>query len=202
MEGIRWLFFDIGSTLADESGVYADIYRKIAQSAGVSEEQVRQTALGIYMNGGRGDRETARLFGVDFPSWDPSLEVLYDDAKEVLRILSGRYCTGIIANQIPGTEERLEAFGIRRYMDVVAASGEEGVSKPDPELFEIALRKAGCVPEEAVMIGDRLDNDIAPARKLGMKTIWIRQGYGRLRVPESEAPDLEADCLSDLLNIL
>ena len=37
---------------------------------------------------------------------------------------------------------------------------------------------AGCQAENAVMIGDRLDNDIAPAKKLGMKTVWIRQGDG------------------------
>ena len=35
---------------------------------------------------------------------------------------------------------------------------------------------AGCRPEEAVMVGDRLDNDIFPAKALGMGTVWVRQG--------------------------
>lgn len=37
---------------------------------------------------------------------------------------------------------------------------------------------AKCKPENAVMIGDRIDNDIVPAKQLGMKTIWIKQGFG------------------------
>lgn len=56
------------------------------------------------------------------------------------------------------------------------ASAEEGVSKPDPRIFEIALGRADCKAEHAVMIGDRIDNDVVPAKKMGMKTVWIRQG--------------------------
>lgn len=47
--------------------------------------------------------------------------------------------------------------------------------------------KAGCLPQNAVMVGDRLDNDIAPAKNLGMKTIRIKQGFGKYAVPENEA---------------
>ena len=65
------------------------------------------------------------------------------------------------------------------------ASAEEGVSKPDPRIFEIALGRADCKAEHAVMIGDRIDNDVVPAKKMGMKTVWIRQGgavgYGSYR---------------------
>ena len=45
MDNIKWLFFDIGSTLADESKVYEDIFRKIAEAACVSEEYVNQKAI-------------------------------------------------------------------------------------------------------------------------------------------------------------
>lgn len=56
------------------------------------------------------------------------------------------------------------------------ASAEEGISKPNPRIFEIALGRADCKAEHAVMIGDRIDNDVVPAKKMGMKTVWIRQG--------------------------
>ena len=36
------------------------------------------------------------------------------------------------------------------------------------------------------MVGDRLDNDIVPANKIGMKTVWIKQGFGGLAMPESD----------------
>lgn len=56
----------------------------------------------------------------------------------------------------------------------------------------------------AVMIGDRIDNDIVPAKQLGMKTIWIKQGFGSLWtvMDESEKADIEVNNLSDILNYL
>lgn len=82
---------------------------------------------------------------------------------------------------------------MRKYIDLVIASAEEGVSKPDRRIFEIALERSGCKPENAVMIGDRIDNDIVPAKQLGMKTIWIKQGFGSLWtvMDESEKPILK-----------
>ncbi len=54
------------------------------------------------------------------------------------------------------------------------------------------------------MIGDRLDNDIYPAKKLGFKTIWIRQGFGGFQKPISSdyQADIEIDNLHELLTIL
>ena len=105
MDNIKWLFFDIGSTLADESKVYEDIFRKIAEAACVSEEYVNQKAIEFYKQNKRGDKEVARLLGVEFPEWNPKLETLYNDTIECLKILSRTYRIGIIANQIPGTEK-------------------------------------------------------------------------------------------------
>ena len=71
-------------------------------------------------------------------------------------------------------------------------------------MFKIAVDKSGCEASETVMVGDRLDNDIYPAKALGMKTIWIKQGFGGLQTPRSEEyqPETEINCLSDLLHIL
>lgn len=54
------------------------------------------------------------------------------------------------------------------------------------------------------MIGDRLDNDIMPAKEAGMKTVWIRQGFGGLAKPKTpqETPDFTVDTLQELLKIL
>ena len=50
------------------------------------------------------------------------------------------------------------------------------------------------------MIGDRIDNDIVPAKELGMKTIWIKQGFGKYWniKSENEIPDEEINSLSEL----
>ena len=204
MDGIKWLFFDIGSTLADESLVYEDIYRKIAKSANKTYDFVYDKALEYYKQNKRGDKEVSKLLGVEKPIWEPQYERLYDDAKECLERLSRKYKIGIIANQIPGTEQRLEKFGIRKYIDVIVASAEEGVAKPDRRMFEIALERANCSADQAVMVGDRIDYDIVPAKNIGMKTIWVKQGMGQYWIfsDESERPDYEATTLSELLGVL
>lgn len=59
------------------------------------------------------------------------------------------------------------------------------MAKPDLRIFQIALDRANCNPEEAGMVGDRIDNDIIPANKIGMKTVWIKQGFGKYYKPNS-----------------
>jgi len=80
------------------------------------------------------------------------------------------------------------------------ASAEAGCAKPDPKIFTAALEKAGCEPEEAIMIGDRIDNDIIPAKKLGMKTVWVRQGYAIYQTidDEDKRPDHIVDSIEEL----
>lgn len=115
--------------------------------------------------------------------------------------LSERYKIGIIANQNPGSKERLNKLGLLKYIDLVIASAEEGVEKPDLRIFQLALERANCKPEEAVMVGDRIDNDMIPAKKIGMKTVWIKQGFGGLseQMIEAKQPDYSVDSLNELL---
>lgn len=204
MDGIKWLFFDMGSTLLDETGVYEDIFHKIAVAANVSEDLVKEKATEFYKQNKKGDKEVVKIYGIESPKWNPGLERVYGDTEAALIELKKKYKIGIIANQMYGSEGRLENFGIRKYLDVIVASAEEGVEKPDRRIFDIALERAGCKPSEAVMIGDRIDNDIVPAKKLGMKTVWIKQGFGRYWKLEGkeQVPDYEVDSLMELVDIL
>lgn len=201
---IQWLFFDVGSTLVDEQFAYRRRFHEIAAAAGVTDEFVMDTALDFYKRNQKGDRETAKLLGVTMPTWHSEDEFLYHDAADCLKALCQRYRLGVIANQNPGTKDRLAAFGLLPYLDLVVASAEEGVAKPDRRIFEIALERAHCAPEQAVMIGDRIDNDILPAKALGMKTVWVRQGFGgywRI-MRQEEVPDETVRCLRELPDIL
>ena len=117
MNEIKWLFFDIGSTLVDESRVYESRFRQIAKMANVPEDVVVQRAAEYYKNNQKGDREAADFFGVCLPKWESQYEVLYDDTIDCLKRLSKRFKIGVIANQDYGTEKRLIAFGIRQYID-------------------------------------------------------------------------------------
>lgn len=204
MKNIKWIFFDVGSTLVDESKVYEKRMKIVAETANVSYEYVYQTALEFYKENKKGDLETIKLLNVKMPDWSFEDEILYDETEECLRTLSKKYNIGVIANQELGTEKRLKTLGILQYINLVIASAEEGIAKPDERIFEIALNRAICKPQHAVMVGDRIDNDIIPAKKLGMKTIWIRQGFGKYwkKSTEREQADYEVNNLSEILEIV
>ncbi|MCM1181809.1 MAG: HAD family hydrolase [Roseburia sp.] len=197
---LKWIFFDVGSTLVDESAAYRHRMEEIAKAAGVSYETVYNRAMEFYAKNQKGDLEAAKLLGVALPKWHTEDEVLYSDTEECLRSVSQRYRIGVIANQSAGTAGRLERHGILKYIDLVVASAEEGVAKPDARIFEIALERAGCQAREAFMVGDRVDNDIIPAKALGMRTIWVRQGFGKYWniTSDRERAEYAVDCLAQV----
>lgn len=202
MTDIEWIFFDIGSTLVDEGECYKARYREAVVGMDITVEDFEKKVLEFSKQNKKGDHEAAKYYGIHLPPWHKEKERLYTDAEFVLKKLVHRgYKIGIIANQSPGTRERLTDWGIIRYIDLVFASAEGGVAKPDIEIFNRALSKAKCLPKNAVMIGDRLDNDISPAKSIGMKTVWIKQGLGGLAsvMSESEKADYEVFNLPELL---
>ena len=178
MKNIKWLFFDIGSTLVDESIAYRKRIERTVANTDISYDEFYRKMVEISKQNQDAYNSAVAVYGLNKVPWNSDDEIVYPEAEECLRELSKRYKIGIIANQNPGSRERLEKMGLLKYIDIVVASAEEGVAKPDLRIFRIALERADCKPEEVVMIGDRIDNDIIPAKKIGMKTVWIRQGFG------------------------
>lgn len=201
LKNCKWLFFDIGSTIVDETLCYDKRYEELVQDTDISKAAFAEKVIELAKQNKDACRAAADFYGLQVPKWHKELEKLYPDAQSVLGELSKKYKLGIIANQSLGSQERLNAWGIGQYFDLVVASAEEGVSKPDLEIFYIALKKADCRAEDAVMIGDRLDNDIIPAKRLGMNTVWIKQGFAVYQTPkkENEIPDFEVNSLTELL---
>ena len=201
---IKWLFFDVGSTIMNEQIAYEHRMRDIANVANISFEKVYEIAMAYYKLNKKGDLEVARELGVSLPKWYMEDEFLYDNAIQCFETLSKKYKIGIIANQSLGTEERLGHQGILKFINLIVASAEEGVAKPDRRIFEIALERSNCKPVNAIMIGDRIDNDIIPAKRMGMNTIWIKQGFGQYWniKEEIEKPDFVINNLTELCNLL
>jgi HAD superfamily hydrolase (TIGR01509 family) len=204
--GVQWLFFDVGSTLVDETESYKGWFQNASDAVGgaISAEELERrylegmaryeaTISGHLKPYGYSKDSTGHLYPAE-------RDRLYPQAKPLLHKLQGRYRLGVIANQSAGLEARLVEHGISQYFDFLLGSADVGVSKPDPRIFALALEKAGCAPHEAVMIGDRPDNDIYPAKRLGLRTIRIRQGAAACQVPRS--PEYEADATVDNLDEL
>lgn len=175
---IEWLFFDMGSTLIDEHLVYEHTFRDIAEYTNLEYQYVYEEALKFYKQNKKGDIELGIKYNLPKRKWHTEDEILYKNVPQCLKILNDKYKIGIIANQPLGTKSRLRKWKIIQYIDLIIASAEENVSKPNPKIFEIALQKSQCRADKAIMIGDRIDNDIIPAKKIGMRTIWIKQGFG------------------------
>lgn len=198
---IKWLFFDVGSTLVDESR--ANEHRILDAIAGTEMTYEQAYARAVELAKQNVVHPLKRL-GLPLTPWHSEDETVYPQAAHCLAALHEKYKLGIIANQSPGTAGRMKEYGLAQYLDLIIASAEEGLEKPDSRIFQLALSRAGCLPGHAVMIGDRLDNDIRPAKRLGLKTIWVRQGFGGMGTPlaEEDTPDCRVNDLLELVGLL
>lgn len=99
-------------------------------------------------------------------------------AKQLLKALKKKVNIGIVSNNfLKGQIGKVNETGLAPYIDIVVTSEEIGVTKPDPEIFDAALKKLNCGSDEAVMIGDSWEIDISGARNAGIRAIWFNR-YG------------------------
>lgn len=201
----KWIFFDIGSTLVDETKAYDHRARDMIANTNITFEEFYNMRIAFAIQGLDGNSVAIEHFGLIKTPWHSEDEILYPDAATILKILHTKgYKLGIIANQNPGTEARLEFWGVRQYFDIIATSTEIGYAKPDIKIFEKAFEIANCTANECIMVGDRLDNDIVPAKSLGMATIWIKQGLAKYQNSSfgKGIADYQIYSLSEILHII
>lgn len=119
---------------------------------------------------------------------------LYPDAEPTLRLLKeGNYSLGLVSNAPADTGRVVHALGLSKYLDSVVISGAVGYSKPNPEIFRIALKEVRARPEEAVHVGDLYEADVVGATNAGITGVLIDRDGPR--------PDLQCPCISSLLEI-
>ncbi len=119
---------------------------------------------------GEDDATVARELSDRFVATREETLVVYPDAAEALPVLHARGFTLVAATNGNVFLERQE---IARYLAHVHRADDVGVGKPDPRFFALALERTGGRAETAVAVGDRIDNDVAPAQELGMAGILI-----------------------------
>ena len=208
MDNIKWLFFDVGYTLINEDKCHEKRIQNTVERFQSSSKITYESCYNAMVKASREYKPpyltALKTFGIEYyEPYDKELEEPYEQAGSVLKELHKRYKIGVIANQSAGTAGRLMDFGLMDFIDLVMSSAEEGLAKPDINFYKEALQRAGCAAGNTVMIGDRLDNDIFPAKRIGMTTIWIKQGFGGKQIPISEAyiPDYIITDLSELTKI-
>lgn len=159
---------EAGADKAKQSEAGRRLWQEVAGGRLSMEEKLRREALA----GGVSD-EVAERFVAMMHEFEPA----YEDALPLLeRLVSEGRRLAIISNGPPGDHQRakLRTAGLDRFFgDFVFISCEVGVEKPDPRIFQHALRVLGVRPEEAVYVGDKAEHDAGAAVAAGLHGVWV-----------------------------
>jgi 2-haloacid dehalogenase len=141
-------------------------------------------------------------FAFSFANWLGKGTFLLPGAEELCRNLAGKITQVILTNGIRDVQEsRLRLSVLSPWIDHLVISEEVGCQKPNPGIFEYALKKVGAVPRKRmIIVGDSLTSDIQGGVNFGIDTCWFNPG----RKPRSRGldPTFEISKLSDLEEIL
>ena len=190
---VRWLFFDVGnvlvidelytvalwSTLLDSSrqrGLDTTIQTLMAERERLVIEEVDPVPFdtqGQRLLGAAGWQETKSRVNARFRNSWMEFNVPVPGWSAYLNGLKAQFRLAIAANQPRTCRDHLRHLEILDCFDLVGISEDHGISKPDQRFFLELLAEAECDADKAVMIGDRIDNDIAPAQRLGFRTIQV-----------------------------
>lgn len=180
---IEAVVFDVGETLVNESTEYGTW----ADWLGVPRHTF-SAMFGAVIASGRDYREVFQHFR---PGFDLKTERerraaagrpetfgeddLYADARPCLAALQNMgLWVGVAGNQTSRAGAVLR--GLELPADLIATSEDWGVSKPDTAFFGALIRAAPCPAGQIAYVGDRLDNDLRPAKAVGIRTVFIRRG--------------------------
>ena len=184
--------FDIGETLVDETSSW----NAWADYLGIPRFTLN-ALVGVCIAQGRDHRDAFTMMGFDFATeaarrdtageavpW--GLQDFYPDAVPCLQELHALGLrVGLAGNQPAAAEQVLEALGLP--VAFIASSARWGVAKPSPAFFEKVVEAAGVAAAQIAYVGDRLDNDVLPARAAGMTAVLLRRGpWGYLHATQPD----------------
>jgi putative hydrolase of the HAD superfamily len=159
-------------------------YRREAWSLALADQGVHDPLLAEELGERYGTERRARHDRfADVPA---CLDELRDSYKLAL-VTNGASCL---------QREKLTAAGLNEYFEVVTISGEFGVGKPEPSIFEHTLSLLGSDREHAVMVGDSLARDVDGATAAGLRAVWVNRLGSP--APEGDPGLVEITTLSDL----
>lgn len=195
---ISAVVFDVGETLVDETREYGTW----ADWLGVPRHTF-SAVFGAAIASGLDYREAFQVFRPGFDLTDERQarvdagvpetygeDDLYPDVRSALTKLQELgVWVGVVGNQTVRSGKILRSLNLPT--DFIATSDDWGVEKPSVEFFAKVVEVAPCAAQEIVYVGDRIDNDVAPAKKAGMRTAYIQRGpWGWILRAEQEVADL------------
>lgn len=210
---ITTVLLDAGGVILDESEheeVRAQIAREILSTiipeysisdyyAGV-EEAVKCFCPGVYQyvfwNALNRDMPLFdKLYATYLSEWKnrkPPLKLTPGFESE-LRVIRGDFNVGIAGQYGKELLDLLEQRSLLNCFTHRLTQDDLSVTKPDLRYYEQIIKASGADPKQCVMVGDRIDKDVIPAKLLGMKTVLVRVGLHKDQQPRIpfEVPDVE-----------
>ncbi|MCP4180394.1 MAG: HAD family hydrolase [bacterium] len=123
-----------------------------------------------------------------------------DSAKEILLWLkSHNYKLGLVTNGCSVWQRRkIESLNIKCFFKSIKISEEEGIGKPDPEIFKRCMTELNVTPKQSIYIGDHPIYDMKAADAIGMKTAWVKN----IHYDSPNCKSIHLESLMDLAKIL
>lgn len=177
-QGEQWMRGEL-----EDDALTREVWRRTLSDAGASGELVDE-AVELHL---AAERRTFALF---------------EDSREVLVELRRRGVpVGLITNG-PSVfqREKLRTVGIDDLFEVVVASGDIGVLKPDAEIFRHALDRAGVLSTASLHVGDSFPADVMGAVGAGLSAFWLNRE--RTAAPRNAPRHVEGDSLRSVLELV
>jgi HAD superfamily hydrolase (TIGR01549 family) len=199
----RAVLFDLDDTLFDHRGAsraaLAEVHRRHAGGSDfdtfeahhvrILEELHLEVLAGTRgLDDARRERFRRVFEAIDIPLSDADVEAVaaayrasyvpswraVDGAAELVAAIRTQARVGVVSNNlIEETRDKLSFCGIASLVDAVVVSGDEGISKPDPRIFHVALERLSVDAAEAVMFGDSWTADVVGAARAGIRAFWF-----------------------------
>jgi HAD superfamily hydrolase (TIGR01509 family) len=217
IQGIDWIFFDVGGVIGDESeyqmirenydlrairefrsGTTIETVRDSWKRASSMIGDIDENVIALFVQDSQ-EREKSNMLMRTFRAQSPRY---YDvlrirpEAKDILSKLSETYHLGLMANQGKEVKKIFEEHGILEFFRFTDVSADHKRSKPDPIFYQAILHASEANPLRSAMIDDNIERGLVSAKNLGMKTIWYRL---KDRTIPDGVVDMTIDSLSDLL---
>lgn len=213
---MKAIIFDLDQTLIDRSETVRKFlsaqYDRFSRELNCEQEAFVATVMRNQKNGYAdklvayeqsmqelGESVEAQTLFVDFKASYGIDGVLFPGVKEMLAQVSVRFDLAMITNGRSKVQNaKIDSEGIREFFKVIKISEEEGIKKPNEEIYRRCLADLGLTAANCIFVGDHPQSDVIAPKKLGMKAVWVKSEY----YDEPKEADLVIDSAPDLIEHL
>jgi putative hydrolase of the HAD superfamily len=191
---MKAIIFDLDNTLYEEKQYFLEVFRVFAKKHGLdfpSFEAAFTDELQLHSKDWLGD--TLKGAGKFTPEYQEELFALYrtinapvkiyEDAKELIAYArSKKLKLGVVTNgALEAQENKVRCLKLDSLVDAIVFARKFGKEneKPGRMPYEAALKELDVTAPDSLYIGDNPNTDIAGAKALKFKTVWVKRGYHR-----------------------